>query len=186
MWHWNSITVLLSSVQFSSRWYLCVRNIPYALHPVPQKFPHHCLWNGSYVRLIDDGPLSSFQGRSSSTSSWHSSADNVNFSRVVTTVWRAAYSVKTVWQYIHIRAFNWQSMLLPDIISRKRSVVIHGHREQHRLHGHDGQHGRRFSCHRGRGNHRRLCHRQIRRLRHTGGVCWVLLNFACLKRMCIF
>ena len=30
--------------------------------PVPQKFPKRCLWNGSNVRLIDDGPLSSFQG----------------------------------------------------------------------------------------------------------------------------
>ena len=30
------------------------------------KFPQCCLWNGFSVRLIDDGPLSSFQGRSSS------------------------------------------------------------------------------------------------------------------------
>ena len=58
----------LSSVQFSSRWYLCARKSPYALHPVSQKFPQRCLWNGSSVRLTDDGPLSSFQGRSSSTS----------------------------------------------------------------------------------------------------------------------
>ena len=52
-------------VQFSSRWYLCAQKIPYALHPVSQKFPQ-C----SNVRLIDDGPLSSFQGRSSSASAF--------------------------------------------------------------------------------------------------------------------
>ena len=38
-----------------------------------QKFPRCCLWNGSNVCLIDDGPLSSFQGRASSTSSFHAS-----------------------------------------------------------------------------------------------------------------
>ena len=57
------------SVQFSpagSRWYLCARKNPYALHPISQKFPQSRLWSGSNVRLIDDGPLSSFQGRSSS------------------------------------------------------------------------------------------------------------------------
>ena len=54
-----------SSVQFSSRWYLCARKSPYAIHPVSHKHAQHCLWNGSNVRLIDDSPLSSFQGRSS-------------------------------------------------------------------------------------------------------------------------
>ena len=62
-----------SSVQFSSRWYLCPRKSPYALHPVSEKFPQRCLWNSSKVRLNDDGPLSSFQGRSSSASSFHAS-----------------------------------------------------------------------------------------------------------------
>ena len=38
-----------------------------------RSFPHRCLWNGSNVRLIADGPLSSFQGRSSSASSFHAS-----------------------------------------------------------------------------------------------------------------
>ena len=47
------------SVQFNMV-YMRSEN-PYALHPVSQKFPQHCLWNGSNVRLIDDGPLSSFQ-----------------------------------------------------------------------------------------------------------------------------
>ena len=35
---------IFSSVQFSSRWYLCARKSPYALHPVCQKFPQHRLW----------------------------------------------------------------------------------------------------------------------------------------------
>ena len=39
-------------VQFSSRWYLCAWKSPYALHPVSQKFPQRCLWNGSSVHLI--------------------------------------------------------------------------------------------------------------------------------------
>ena len=38
-----------------------------------QKFPQRCLWNSSNVCLIDDGPLSSVQGRSSSASSFHAS-----------------------------------------------------------------------------------------------------------------
>ena len=29
----------------------------YALHPVSQTFPQHCLWNSSKVHLIDDGPV---------------------------------------------------------------------------------------------------------------------------------
>ena len=45
----------------------------YALHPVSQKLPQHRLWNSSSVRLIDDGPLSSFQGRLSSASSFYTS-----------------------------------------------------------------------------------------------------------------
>ena len=43
--------------QFSSRWYLCARKSPYALHPVCQKFPQRRLGNSSNVRLIDDGCL---------------------------------------------------------------------------------------------------------------------------------
>ena len=38
-----------------------------------QKFPQRCLWNGSRVRLIEISSLSSFQGRSSSASSFHAS-----------------------------------------------------------------------------------------------------------------
>ena len=61
------------SVQFSSRWYLYAWKGPYVLHPVSQTFSQHCLWNGSSVRLIDDGSLSSFRERLSSTSSFHAS-----------------------------------------------------------------------------------------------------------------
>ena len=61
------------NMQFSSRWYLCARKSPCALHPVSQKFPQRCLGNGSPVRLIDDGRLSSFWRRSSSASSFHAS-----------------------------------------------------------------------------------------------------------------
>ena len=46
---------------------------PYALHPVCQTFLQRHLWNSFNVRLIDDGPLSSFQGRSSSTFSFNAS-----------------------------------------------------------------------------------------------------------------
>ena len=45
----------LRAFQFSSRWCLCARKSPYALHPVSQKFPRRCLWNGSNVRVTDDG-----------------------------------------------------------------------------------------------------------------------------------
>ena len=60
--------------QFSSRWYLCARESPYyAPHPFAQKVSQRCLSNSSNVRLNDDGPLSSFQGRSSSASHFHAS-----------------------------------------------------------------------------------------------------------------
>ena len=45
----------------------------YILHHISQKFPQRCLWNGSNVHLIDNGPLASFQGRSSSAYSFHAS-----------------------------------------------------------------------------------------------------------------
>ena len=65
MWHSGSTQY----VQFSSRWYLGAWKSPYALlHPASEKFPQRCLWNSSSVGLIDDGPLSSFQGRLSSAS----------------------------------------------------------------------------------------------------------------------
>ena len=61
---WQFLFPCLSPpAEFSSRWYLCVT----------QKFPQHCLWNSSKVRLIDNGPLLSFQGRLSNASSFHTS-----------------------------------------------------------------------------------------------------------------
>ena len=41
--------------QLSSRWYLCARKSPYALHNVCHRFSQRCLWNGSSGCLIDDG-----------------------------------------------------------------------------------------------------------------------------------
>ena len=71
---WERVDIWeFSSAQFSSRAYLYAPESPYAPHPVPHKFPQRCLWNGSNVRPTDDGPLSSFQGRSSSASSFNAS-----------------------------------------------------------------------------------------------------------------
>ena len=63
----------ICSVEFNSRWYLCARKSPYALHPVSQKFPQRCIWNVSNIRLIDDGPLSSYLGGSFSASYFNAS-----------------------------------------------------------------------------------------------------------------
>ena len=53
-------------VQFSSRWYLCAQKCPYVLKSLSlRNFPN--------VRLIDDGPLSSFQERLSSASFFQAS-----------------------------------------------------------------------------------------------------------------
>ena len=65
-------TTLYSSVQFKTVSMHLEKPI-YVFHSVSQKFPQCCLLNGSNVCLIDDGPLSSFQGRSSSTSSFNAS-----------------------------------------------------------------------------------------------------------------
>ena len=45
-----------SSIQLSSRWYLCTQESPYVLHPVSQKFLQHCLWNSFSVGLNNSGP----------------------------------------------------------------------------------------------------------------------------------
>ena len=45
----------------------------HATHPSLRSFPNVAFWNSSNVGLIDDGPLSSFQGRSASASSFHAS-----------------------------------------------------------------------------------------------------------------
>ena len=78
-WCFEHLTELLLTVlviacetcfQFSSRWYLCTHKSPCALHPISQKFSQSCLWNSSSIQLIDNGPVSSFQGRLLSTSSF--------------------------------------------------------------------------------------------------------------------
>ena len=65
------------SVQFSSRWYVCARKSPHALHRVSPslgRFPNVAFETVLvFARLTDDGPLSSFKGRSSSASSFHAS-----------------------------------------------------------------------------------------------------------------
>ena len=66
----------VSSVEFSSVQegiYALGKANNYALHLISQKFPQRCLCNGSTVRLIDDGPFLSFEGRSSRASSFHAS-----------------------------------------------------------------------------------------------------------------
>ena len=60
-----------SSVQFGSRWYIIMRSekpicAPPRLSEISATSPLK-----RFQCLIDDGPLSSFQGRSSSTSSFH-------------------------------------------------------------------------------------------------------------------
>ena len=65
--------LIVGSVQFSSKWYLCTQKSPYVLHTTSQKSPQHRLWNSSSVCLIYDNPLSSPRERSSSTSSFHTS-----------------------------------------------------------------------------------------------------------------
>lgn len=64
------VTLQFSSVPFKMV-YLSTKKIPYVLHPVSQMFPQCYLCNKSNVCLIGDGPLSSFQVGSSSTSSFH-------------------------------------------------------------------------------------------------------------------
>ena len=46
---------------------------PHPPTPISQNFPWPCLWNSVIVHLIDDGLLRSFQGRSSSASSFNAS-----------------------------------------------------------------------------------------------------------------
>jgi len=70
-------SVQFSSVQFSSvqMKMVSIRSEKPRCAPLrlSQKFSQRCFWNYSSVCLTDDGPLSSFQGRSSSASSFHAS-----------------------------------------------------------------------------------------------------------------
>ena len=63
----------LSSVQFKMISERSEKPIIMRSTPSLRSFPNVALENGSNVRLTDDGPLSSFQGRSSSASSFNSS-----------------------------------------------------------------------------------------------------------------
>ena len=73
---WFALSLACKIVQLSSIQggvYALGKAHNYALHPVSQTFRQCRLWNSSNVCLIDDGPLSSFQGRSSSAFSFHAS-----------------------------------------------------------------------------------------------------------------
>ena len=67
------LCVQFSSVQFKMESMRSEKPIILRFTPSLGSFPQHCLWNGSNVHLTDDGPLSSFQGRLSSASSFHAS-----------------------------------------------------------------------------------------------------------------
>ena len=43
--------------QFSSRWYLRAQKSPYMLHSISQRLPQCCLWKGSDICLIYNGPI---------------------------------------------------------------------------------------------------------------------------------
>ena len=97
----------------------------YALHPVSQKFPQCCLWNSSSVRLIDNGPLSAFQGGSSSASSFHAS-----LLQVIRGVMSLALCPRVVFQRFEIiwLAFktSYQFIKMPSvaICCRGRHVAV--------------------------------------------------------------
>ena len=57
----------------SLRWNVLARKRPYERHPSLRRLSNGIFWKSSKVRLTDDGPLSSFQERSSSASSFHAS-----------------------------------------------------------------------------------------------------------------
>ena len=71
---WNVFCSLVISVQFSSGQdgnYVCGKVHMHSI--LSQKFPQRCLWNSPNVRLIDNGPLSSFQEGFLSASSFRDS-----------------------------------------------------------------------------------------------------------------
>ena len=80
---WQFLTVLSGSLE---QWVCSVQFKMVSVHlekpiiykymyttPSLRKFPQCCLWNCFSVCLTDDGPLSSFQGRLSTASSFHTS-----------------------------------------------------------------------------------------------------------------
>ena len=122
MWSGKSIfrpltLVQLSSVQFKKLSMRSKRADNYALHLISQKFPQRCLCNGSTVRLIDDGPFLSFEGRSSRASSFHAS-----LLQAIDSVMSLALSPQVVSQASqHFRSSEKQ---VTDVESEKRVTAL--------------------------------------------------------------
>ena len=73
-WTKYILYIILSLVHFRLRWYICtLRKIHTSSDPSVRSFPQCCPWNSSGVVLIDDGPLRSFERRSSSAFSFYAS-----------------------------------------------------------------------------------------------------------------
>ena len=115
-----------SSVQFS--FYVLRKAHNYVLHPVSQKFPQRCLWNGSNVRLIDDGPLSSFQGRLSSASSFHTSPPDDRWCDVLGSVPAGSVSSFSTLQIFQEASHLWGLLCPQDYLntSIRRFISISG------------------------------------------------------------
>ena len=113
---WKINILVLSLVQFSSRWYLCTQKSPYAFHPFSLKVS---LWNGSNVHLIDNGPHPSFQGRSSSTSSF-----NASLLQVISVMMSLALCPQEVSQASQHQSF-WEASHLWGLLCLP--VYLHGH-----------------------------------------------------------
>ena len=91
------------------------------------KFPQHCLWNSANVPLIENGPISSFQGRSSNASSFHTSLLHItavmslalrqqvvsqapqHFKSSETQAWSFPFTLACPNQYIHRSFRKWMS-----------------------------------------------------------------------------
>ena len=100
----------------------------YGLHPISQKFPQCCLWNGSNVRLTDDGPLSSFQGRSSSASSFHASPPDDRWCDVLGFVPAGSVSSFSTLQIFRDASHLWGLLCPQDYLntSVRRFISISG------------------------------------------------------------
>ena len=79
----QTTTVQLSSVQCSSRWYLCAREGPFSLHPVSQVFPQCCPWDSSNVGLMwDDGRWQQHVNNNTNTNNARTYTDIIILSRL--------------------------------------------------------------------------------------------------------
>ena len=96
---------LLSSVQDG----ICVfEKAPMCSTP-SQKFPSRYLWNGSSVWLINDAPLSSFQGRLSRASSFHTSL--LQAISCVTSLALCLQVVSQASQHLRLTLLPWWSLV---------------------------------------------------------------------------